>query len=255
MITASALNALKGIRHGFFTRRGGVSQGLYESLNCGYGAGDPDDNVTANRDRAMAMMDQPGDTLITARQVHSAKVRVVEAPWSHDVAPEVDGLVTRIPGIALGILTADCMPILLADTRAGVIGAAHAGWRGAKTGIVEETVSAMVGLGAREKRIVAVMGPCIRQGSYEVGPEFRDAFLADSAANESFFAPARREKHFLFDLPTYVFRRLDAIGLKQIQMLQIDNCRETDRFFSYRRATLRGEAACGRNLSAIILGD
>jgi hypothetical protein len=255
MITASALNALKGIRHGFFTRRGGVSQGLYDSLNCGYGSGDSADNVTANRGRAMAMMDQPGEALITARQVHSAKAVVVEKPWPRDAAPEADGLVTQVPGIALGILTADCMPILFADPRAGVIGAAHAGWRGAKAGIAESTVATMETLGAKAKRIVAIMGPCIRQGSYEVGPEFRAAFLADSPANESFFAPSRRDGHFLFDLPTYVYRRLDAIGLKQVQMLQIDSCRETDRFFSHRRATLKGEATCGRNVSAIILGD
>lgn len=255
MITASALNALKGVRHGFFTRRGGVSQGLYESLNCGFGSGDSAENVTANRDRAMAMMDQQGDALITARQVHSATVLVVDKPWPGEKAPEADGLVTKVPGIALGILTADCMPILLADPRAGVIGAAHAGWRGARSGIVEATVAAMETLGAKAKRIIAIMGPCIRQGSYEVGPEFRTTFLADSPANESFFAPSRQDGRFLFDMPTYVYRRLDAIGLKQTQMLQIDSCRETDRFFSHRRATLKGEAACGRNLSAIILGD
>lgn len=255
MITASALNGLKGVRHGFFTRRGGVSQGLYESLNCGFGSGDAPENVAANRDRAMAMMDQPGDALLTARQVHSAKALVVDRPWTRDTAPEADGLVTKVPGIALGLLTADCMPILFADPRAQVIGAAHAGWRGAKGGIVEATVAAMESVGAKAKRVVAVMGPCIRQGSYEVGAEFRAGFLADNPANESFFAPSRRDGHFLFDLPTYVYRRLDAIGLKQIQMLQIDSCREADRFFSHRRATLRGEAVSGRNLSAIILGD
>lgn len=255
MITASAFNGLKGVRHGFFTRRGGVSQGLYESLNCGYGSGDLPDNVTANRERAMAMMDQPAEALITARQVHSATVAVVDQPWSREAAPEADGMVTRIPGVALGLLTADCMPILFADPRAKVIGAAHAGWRGAKAGIAEATVAAMESLGAKAKRIVAVMGPCIRQGSYEVGGEFRAEFLAESPANESFFAPSRRAGHFLFDLPTYEFRRLDAVGLKQIQMLQIDSCREVDRFFSHRRAILKGEAASGRNLSAIVLAD
>ena len=255
MITSSAFNGLKGIRHGFFTRRGGVSQGLYESLNCGYGNGDAAENVAANRARAMSMIDQPAESLLTARQVHSAKTVVVDKPWSPEDAPEADGLVTGLPGVALGLLTADCMPVLFADSRARVIGAAHAGWRGARAGVVEATVAAMETIGAKASRVVAVMGPCIRHGSYEVGPEFREAFLADSAANESFFAPSRNPGRFLFDMPTYIFRRLDAIGLKHVQMLQIDTCREADRFFSHRRATLAGEAACGRNLSAVVLGD
>jgi len=255
MITSSAFNGLKGIRHAFFTRRGGVSRGVYESLNCGYGNGDADNNVAANRTRAMAMIDQPAEALVTARQVHSARAVAVERPWPDGEAPEADGLVTRVPGIALGLLTADCMPVLFADPRARVIGAAHAGWRGARAGILEATVAAMEGLGAKAGRVVAVMGPCIRHGSYEVGPEFRETFLADAAANENFFAPSRHPGRFLFDLPTYLFRRLDAIGLKHVQMLQIDTCREADRFFSHRRATLAGEPTCGRNLSAVVLGD
>ena len=255
MITSSAFNGLKGVRHGFFTRRGGVSQGVYDSLNCGYGNGDAAENVAANRARAMAMMDQSAEALLTARQVHSATAVVVEKPWAREDAPEADGLVTAVPGIALGLLTADCMPVLFADPRAKVIGAAHAGWRGARAGIAEATVAVMEQAGAKASRIVAVMGPCIRHGSYEVGPEFRDTFLADAAANDSFFAPSRNPGRFLFDLPTYLFRRIDAIGLKHIQMLQIDTCREADRFFSHRRSTLAGEAACGRNLSAVILGD
>lgn len=255
MITSSAFNGLKGIRHGFFTRRGGVSRGVYESLNCGYGNGDADDNVATNRTRAMAMIDRPAAALVTARQMHSATVAAVDKPWTDREAPEADGLVTGVPGIALGLLTADCMPVLFADPRSRVIGAAHAGWRGARAGIVEATVAAMEGLGAKANRVVAVMGPCIRHGSYEVGPEFRDTFLADAAANENFFAPSRHPGRFLFDLPTYLFRRLDAMGLKHIQMLQIDTCREADRFFSHRRATLAGESACGRNLSAVVLGD
>ncbi|MDX9861790.1 MAG: peptidoglycan editing factor PgeF [Rhodospirillales bacterium] len=255
MITSSAFNGLKGVRHGFFTRRGGVSQGPYESLNCGYGTGDTAENVAVNRDRAMAMMDQPAEALVTVRQVHSAKAVVVDTPYLHENAPEADGLATAVPGIALGLLTADCMPVLFVDPKARVIGAAHAGWRGARSGIVEATVAAMESAGAKAGRIVALMGPCIRQGSYEVGLEFRETFLADSAANESFFAPSRHPGRFLFDLPTYIFRRLDALGLKHIQMLQIDTCREADRFFSHRRSTLAGEAACGRNLSAVVLGD
>lgn len=255
MITSSAFNGLKGVRHGFFTRRGGVSEGHFASLNCGYGSGDADANVDANRARAMGMMDQPAEALVTVRQVHSAKVVVVDKPWTEGAAPEADGLVTRVPGIALGLLTADCMPILFADPRAKVVGAAHAGWRGAKAGIVEATVATMERLGAKAGRIVALLGPCIRHGSYEVGPELREDFLADAAGNESFFAPSRNAGKFLFDLPTYIYRRIDALGLKHIQMLQIDTCREADRFFSHRRATLAGEPVCGRNLSAVVLGE
>ena len=254
MITASAFNSLNGVRHAFFTRRGGVSDGLYESLNCGFGSDDLAENVAQNRALAMDSLNQRADALVTAYQVHSAEAVVVKEPRARDEAPKADALVTDVNGIVLGILTADCTPVLLADAKAKVIGAAHAGWRGAKGGVLESAVEAMEGLGAEAGRIVAVMGPCIRMGSYEVGPEFRDEFLDETPANDSFFAPARREGHFLFDLPTYVYRRLDAIGLKDIQLLQIDNFRSPDRFFSHRRATLAGKPDCGRNLSAIVLG-
>lgn len=253
MISASAINFLAGVRHAFFTRSGGVSEGVYESLNCGFGSGDMAQNVAANRARAMEMLDQPPGALVTARQTHSAKAVIVDSVWSRDKAPEADAMVTRQKGIALGILTADCVPILLADGKAKVIGAAHAGWRGAKAGIVEAAIKAMVELGARKNRIVAATGPCIRQGSYEVGPEFRKEFLRESAANESFFAPSRNDGHYLFDLPTYVFRRLTAQGVKDVHLLQIDNLRQPDRFFSHRRAVLMGQPDCGRNLSAIVL--
>lgn len=253
MITASALNSLAGLRHGFFTRRGGISEGVFASLNCAFGSGDSDANVEANRARAMEMMDQPAEALITASQVHSAKAVIVDQPWERGAAPEADALVTKKRGLALGILTADCMPVLLIDSRAKVICAAHAGWRGAKAGVVEAGIDAMVTLGARADRITAVMGPCIRQGSYEVGAELREEFLAESPRADSFFAPSRRPDHYLFDLPTYIYRRLDALGLKQVQMLQIDTVRESDRFFSHRRSTLLGEPGGGRNLSAIVL--
>ncbi|MBT3360927.1 MAG: peptidoglycan editing factor PgeF [Rhodospirillales bacterium] len=254
MITASLINSLSGVRHGFFTRRGGVSDGLYNSLNCGFGSDDAADNVAQNRALAMACIDQPAGALVTARQVHSATVVAVSHPWTQEEAPEADGLVTDVRGIALGIVTADCTPVLFADAKAKIIGAAHAGWHGARDGVLEATVEAMAKLGARPERIVAAMGPCIRMGSYEVGPEFKETFMADGAANESFFAPARRDGHFLFDLPTYVYRRLAAIGIKDIQLLQIDNFRSPDLFFSHRRATLAGEPDSGRNLSAIVLG-
>lgn len=254
MITASSLNGLARIRHGFFTRRGGVSAGVCESLNCGFGAGDDPANVDANRARAMAMLDQPADALVTARQVHGANIVAVDAPWRPADAPEADGLVTRKPGLALGILTADCVPVLLADNARAVIGAAHAGWRGARAGVLEAVVEAMVATGARRRNIVAVLGPCIRQGSYEVDAVFRDRFLADGPGHEGFFAPARTAGKFFFDLPTYCFRRLHALGLREVTALPVDTLRCADRFFSHRRATLLGEPGCGRMLSAIVLG-
>ncbi|MCG8510206.1 MAG: peptidoglycan editing factor PgeF [Rhodospirillales bacterium] len=253
MISASAINSLAGIRHAFFTRNGGVSEGVYESLNCGFGSNDSEKNVRTNRARAMEMIDQPAEALVTAHQIHSAKAVIVEEPWPREGAPEADALATRQRGIALGVLTADCVPVLLAEPKAKVVGAAHAGWRGAKAGVVEAAIEAMVELGARKERIVAATGPCIRQGSYEVGREFYNEFLEESPANESFFAPSRNDGHFLFDLPTYVFRRLTAQGIKDVHLLQIDNLRQPDRFFSHRRAVLRNEPDCGRNLSAIVL--
>jgi purine-nucleoside/S-methyl-5'-thioadenosine phosphorylase / adenosine deaminase len=255
MISASAINSLAGIRHGFFTRNGGVSDGVYDSLNCGFGSGDSEANVVENRARAMKMLEQPADALVTVRQVHSAKAVIVESGWTPDQAPEADAMATRQKGIVLGILTADCVPVLLADSKARVIGAAHAGWRGVKAGVIEAAIDAMVELGAKKERIVAATGPCIRQGSYEVGPDFHAEFLQESAGNESFFAPSRNDGRYLFDLPTYAFRRLTAQGITDVHILQIDNLRQPDRFFSHRRSVLLGEAGCGRNLSAIVIGS
>jgi len=251
MLTARALSGLDGISHGFFTHEGGVSEGVYASLNCGQGSGDHPANVAENRSRAMARLGLGADALATAYQVHSADVAVVKAPWPADERPQLDGLVTRTPGVALGILTADCAPVLFADAGAGVIGAAHAGWRGALSGVLEATVSAMADLGAAPDRTVAAVGPCIGQPSYEVGPEFRAEFVADDGATADLFDPAPRAGHFLFDLAGYVTRRLRTLGLAGIDVLPFDTCADEARFFSYRRTTRNGGGDYGRGLSAI----
>ena len=253
MITADVLNEASGVRHGFFTRRGGVSEGAYASLNCGLGSKDDPDRVGTNRARAMDRFGVRGEALATAYQVHSDRVAVVEKPWTADERPQVDGLVTRSKGVALGILTADCVPVLFADAAGGVIGAAHAGWRGAHAGILEATVAAMVDLGARAQSTVAVVGPCIRQESYEVGPEFHAGFTADDPGTDRLFRPSSREGHFMFDLPGYVVRRLSDLSIKTFEELPYDTCADEERFFSYRRTTLNGGGDYGRGLSAIVL--
>jgi YfiH family protein len=254
VITLSALDADR-IRHAFFTRQGGVSEGLFASLNCGFGSSDDAAKVAENRGRAMAAIGIDKDRLITCFQVHSPNVAVVDAPWRREDNPRADAMVTRRTGVALGILTADCAPVLLADPEARVIGAAHAGWRGALTGVLEATVTAMAALGATPRRIRAGVGPCIAQASYEVGPEFPAPFLAEDPANAALFVPALRAGHFLFDLAGYVARRLERIGLGRIERTGGDTAADTDRFFSYRRSRLKKEPDYGRELSAICLGD
>ncbi|MGQ9371421.1 peptidoglycan editing factor PgeF [Azospirillum sp. A39] len=255
MITLGALNDINGIRHAFFTRTGGVSTGIYGSLNCGLGSGDSPAAVAENRARAAARLERPAESLVTCHQVHSATCVVVEEPWAPGKGPQADAMVTRVPGVVLGILTADCAPVLLADPGAGVVGAAHAGWKGAKGGVLEATVARMRDLGARIERIVAAVGPCIAQRSYEVGPEFPEPFLEEGARNADFFAPARRPGHHLFDLGGYVAQRLANAGVEVVQRCPNDTVAEEERFFSYRRACLRGETDYGRGLSAILLQD
>jgi len=253
LISLAALNDAAGIRHAFFTREGGVSAGLYSSLNCGFGSGDAAEKVAENRARAMAALDLVPDRLVTCHQVHSPDVVTVAAPWRREDNPRADALVTNRRGIALGILTADCVPVLFADADAGVIGAAHAGWKGALGGVVAATVAAMARLGAAPGRMRAAIGPCIAQRSYEVGPEFPARFLAEDADNGDFFAPARRAGHFMFDIAGYVERRLIAAGIGAIQRAPCDTVAEETRFFSYRRACLKGEKDFGNGLSAIVL--
>jgi YfiH family protein len=252
-LQSEVLAELPRVRHGFFTRRGGVSGGVYASLNCGLGSGDDPAAVRENRARAMAAFGLAGEALATAYQVHSARVLVIEAPFETGARPQVDGLVTRRTGLALGVLAADCTPVLFADPEAGVVGAAHAGWRGALTGVLEATVAAMVGRGARRAAIRAAIGPTIAQASYEVGPEFSGAFLEHSFENRAFFKPSVRPGHFMFDLPGYVAKRLGGLGLAAVDPLARDTYAEPELFYSYRRNTHEGIKDYGRGLSAIAL--
>jgi YfiH family protein len=241
------------VRHAFFTREGGVSEGIYASLNCGLGSGDDPERVRENRGRAMQRLDLSESALVTARQVHSAHVAIVEGPWPEGARPQVDGLVTRTRGLCLGILTADCAPVLLADAHAGVIGAAHAGWRGAKSGILDATVTAMREMGARPEMIRAAVGPCIRQDSYQVNDAFRAAFIGDDPASDALFRPDEDPGHWRFDLAGYVARHLQSLGIAGLSVLPFDTCADERNFFSYRRTTLCGGGDYGRLLSAIAL--
>ena len=250
MIADPGLTDCPGLAHAFFTRQGGVSNGLYAARNCGFGSGDDRDAVARNR--ALCLAELGAGALVTVNQVHSADVVVADTPWAPNDAPRADALVTDRPGIALGILTADCAPVLLADADAGVIGAAHAGWKGALSGVLDATLSAMARLGARIAQIRAVIGPTIGPASYEVGPEFRDRFVAADPATVDLFAAGAGDR-LLFDLPGYVLRRLDALGIAQAVSTGHDTLADPDRFFSYRRACHRGEPDYGRLLSAIAL--
>jgi YfiH family protein len=252
MIESSAIASAGTVRHGFFTRRGGVGSNLYASLNCGYGSNDSRDHVARNRARCAARLGVAPNSLVTAYQVHGVAVVTVDEPWAPEAAPHADAMVTMRPGIALGILTADCAPVLAADAEAGIIGAAHAGWKGAKAGIVAALVDAMVALGAEPSRMVACVGPAIGVASYEVGPEFRDNFLSDDPDAERFFVtePGRRPH---FDLQGFVLARIAAAGVARFDRIVSDTCAEPERFFSYRRSCLAGEPDYGRQLSAIAL--
>jgi YfiH family protein len=259
MITLSALAGDPGgepaIRHAFFTRRGGVSQGLFASLNCGFGSRDDPAKVEQNRAIAAAQLALPAERLVSCHQIHGTAIVTVERPWRRAANPRADGMVTAVPGIALGVLAADCAPVLFADPAAGIIGAAHGGWRGALAGVMEATVAAMAALGAVPSRIRAGIGPCIAQPSYEVGPEFAAAFAAADQASGGFFMPAARAGHFLFDLGGYIADRLARLGLAAIERAPHDTAAEEALFFSYRRACLRGEPDYGRGLAAIALAE
>jgi len=238
------------IAHGFFGRAGGISSGLYRGLNCGLGSHDRREDVLENRRRVTEALGQSPASLTTLYQVHSPTVITVAEPFDGHV-PEADALVTGVPGVTLGILTADCVPVLFADTTAEIIGAAHAGWKGAVGGVLENTIQAMEDLGAEREDIRAVIGPCIAQSSYEVGAEFIARFTA--AEQAQFFIPSNRAGHALFDLPSYVAMRLSAAGLQQVALLAMDTCTNEENFFSYRRSTLRGEPDYGRHISCIVL--
>lgn len=238
-------------RHGFFTRRGGVSTGPYASLNCGLSGGDQPEAVAENRARAARRVGAEPAALVGLTQVHGAAVVRVAEPWPPGAGPRADALVTDRPGVALGVVTADCAPVLLADPAAGVIGAVHAGWRGAVAGVLEAAVAEMAALGAAPGRIRAAVGPCIGRDSYEVGPDVRDAVLGRDPADARFFAPGRDETHWWFDLAGYCARRLR--GLAEVETLGADTAADEARFFSHRRRTLSGGGPIGHQLSAIVL--
>lgn len=246
--TCRELASITGITHGFFTRKGGVSGGIYASLNCGYGSGDKAAYVSENRKFVAQKM---GGVVCTARQLHSADAVVVDKPYEHKDAPQADALVTNHAGIVLGILTADCLPILFADGKNRVVAAAHAGWKGAFSGVIEATIKAMQGLGADTSSIIATIGPAIGQNSYEVGAEFFVRFTEQSAGNAQFFIKSTQENHYLFNLAAYAEHRLSAASISQINIIAQDTCFNDNEFFSYRRSCKRGEPAYGRQISAI----
>lgn len=255
MIQSDALSAFPNITHGFFTREGGISSGIYEGRNCGLGSDDLRSKVIENRGRTADDLGVPRDHLLTVYQVHSPNVIVADKPWATDAAPEGDALVTATRGLALGILTADCTPVLFADPEAGVIGAAHAGWKGAIGGVLEATLDAMTSLGAKPAQISCSVGPTISQANYEVGPEFQKQFVAEAPDNNIYFIPSARENHFQFDLSRFVADRLDRLGINSIDNINLCTYADATRFFSYRRTTHAGESDYGRQISSIALRD
>jgi len=244
-------DALSGTRHGFLGRRGGVSRGVCAGLNCGLGSDDDHDDVVENRRLAVDSI-APAAALVSVHQVHSAEAVIATAPWPDDARPHADALVTDRPGLILGVVTADCAPVLLADREAGVIAAAHAGWKGAVTGVLESTVATMVDLGAQRERIAAAVGPTIARASYEVDDRFKESFRAASPANERFFALGR-PGHWQFDLEGFVVAQLAEAGVGRIEALGLDTYADPARFYSFRRATHRREADYGRQLSLIAI--
>jgi YfiH family protein len=255
MLQARSLSNLPGIRHAFFTRAGGVSDGLYASLNGGVGSNDAATHVVENRARMAASLGVAPDRLLTAYQIHSPEVVVAETPWNHAERPRADAIVTRIPGLAIGVSTADCGPVLMADPRARVIGAAHAGWRGALTGVIEATIAAMEKLGAERARIVAAAGPMISQRNYEVGQDLIDRFVAIQASNVRFFRPAEREGHAMFDLAGFITHRLKRAEVAEVEDIGLCTYADPTQFYSYRRSTHRAEPDYGRHVNAIALAD
>jgi YfiH family protein len=253
MLTSFQLAALPGIAHGFFTREGGVSSGVYASLNGGLGSGDSRQKVIENRNLMAAALGVEPTRIATVHQVHSANAVVIEQPWDEAQRPRADALVTRMPGLAIAVSSADCGPILFADAEAKVVAAAHAGWKGALTGVIEATIVAMESEGAKRTRIKAALGPMISHSAYEVGPEFELRFREADEGSAEFFAPSEREMHFMFDLPGYIGKRLAAAGVAAVDDLRRCTYGEESLFYSYRRMTHRREADYGRHLSAIAL--
>lgn len=253
IVESQLLASLPGLRHGFGTREGGVSHGIYASLNCGVGSKDDRAHVMENRSRLAKRLGAEPGLLITPYQTHSAEVAVVNEPWAREAAPRVDAVVTAQPGLAIGVSTADCVPVLFADAESMVAGAAHAGWRGALAGVLEATIEAMESLGAARTRIAAAIGPAISQESYEVGEEFEETFIKEVDSNARFFHRTAKTARPHFDLTGYVKARLQAAGAGKIENLQLCTYRDADRFFSYRRSIHNDEVDYGRQISAILI--
>jgi polyphenol oxidase len=254
MLQAKNLSTVAGIRHGFFTREGGVSEGVYASLNAGVGSADDPAKVAENRARMAKAVGVTPERLLTAYQVHSPDVVVAEKPWPADARPRADAIVTRVPGLAIGVSTADCGPVLFADPQARVIGAAHAGWRGALSGVLEAAIAAMERLGAERSRLVAAIGPMISQRNYEVGNELVEQFTKADAENARFFATGR-PGHAQFDLPGLIAAGLASVGIRQVEDLAACTYADPCRFYSYRRTTHRAEPDYGRHVNAIALSE
>jgi len=253
MIEAPELKSATSLRHGFFTRQGGHSSGLFASLNCGFGSGDDKAIVAKNRAAAGKCLGVTGSYMLTVWQWHSPDVIIADTPWDALTPPKGDAIVTTRPGLAISVLTADCAPVLFADEEAGVIGVAHAGWKGAIGGVSDATIKVMEERGARRERITAIIGPTISQPAYEVGPEFIDPFLAQDPGNADFFTLSTRPRHHMFDLPGYLKRRMTAQGVGRVVDLGLCTYSDETRFYSYRRATHRNEKDYGRQISAIVL--
>ena len=251
-LTSPKLAALPGLRHAFFDRDGGVSEGIYAGLNGGLGSDDDPAHVTENRRRMAERMGVDPAHFLTVYQVHSPDVAVATAPWDADTRPRVDAMVTQVEGLALGVTTADCGPVLFADPEARVIGAAHAGWKGALTGVLEATIAAMEKLGAERSQIQVAIGPLIRQPSYEVGAEFVERFVREDGENSLFFIPSARDGHAMFDLAGFIRMRLQRAGVGGIDDTGVDTYPD-ERYFSYRRSVHRKERDYGRQIHAIVL--
>ncbi|MBL4740229.1 MAG: peptidoglycan editing factor PgeF [Sneathiella sp.] len=252
MITSNAFDS-SIVSHQFFSKEGGVSSGLYGSLNCGAGSSDNPENVIENKKIAMRMLGVETHKLASLYQIHSADVITITSFEQLDEKPKADAMVTRLKGVALGILTADCVPILFADAKNKVIGAAHSGWKGTLGNISANVIESMISLGASRENITAVVGPAIQQSSYEVGPEFPVTFIKSNAAFKDFFRPSIKEDHHMFDLTGLVQLQLEREKIKSVDRIRRDTCAEKEQFFSYRRMSKNGEADYGRQLSAITL--
>lgn len=253
MIEAPTLKTITSIRHGFFTRNDGHSVGLYQSLNCGLGSNDDRESVFKNRAVCAAALGVDAGSLVTVHQEHTSDIIAVSSPWQPESAPVADGLVTKTPGLAIAVLAADCTPVLFAAPKAGVIGAAHAGWKGAISGVVENTIAAMKELGAKRDDIIAVVGPCIGAASYEVGPEFHERFISESPVNTRYFVSSSKAGHCYFDIGGYVLDRVLRAGVKSASRINADTYAESSQFFSYRRSCHMNEPDYGRQVSGIAL--